>query len=49
MNSIAVAVGVCAQRDECLWSAAAKIEKRACDPVLRIGIFHAEVLGGLGL
>ena len=49
MNSFAVAVGVCGQRDECLLSAAAKSEKRAYDPVPRIGTFHAEVLGGLGL
>ena len=49
VTSFAVAVGVCGQRDECLLSAAAKGEKRPYDPVPRIGISHAEVLGGLGL
>ena len=44
-----VSVGACGQRDECLLSASAKIEKRPCDPVPRIGLFHAGVPGGLGL
>ena len=49
VNSFAVAVGFCGQRDEYLLSAAAKGEKRAYDPVPRIGLFHAEVLDGFGL
>ena len=49
MNSFAVSVGACGQRDECLLSAAAKSEKRAHVPVPRMGPFDAEVLGGLGL
>ena len=38
-----MAVGACGQRDECL------LKKRACDPVPRIGLFHAGVPGGLRL
>ena len=46
---LVVSVGACGQRDECLLSASAMREKRACDPVPRIGLFHADELGGLGL